>query len=235
LTTDLEQAETLADRADSSDEVLMVGYQRHLNEAYKRARRRWADGDREPQFVTAEISQNWYATQRGTWRTDPDLSGGGQLYDTGSHLVDAVLWMSDLDPESVSAEMVFADDEKRVDVQAVLNIVFEDDCVASVSVSGDSPHVREHIHFWGDDGGVYVEGENWEPRETEGIEPGGSRSYPGSDHDVERTKAQAFVDSIRTGEEPPATAADAYEVTAVIEAAYQSADTGERVPIDVDL
>jgi predicted dehydrogenase len=86
-----------------------------------------------------------------------------------------------------------------------------------------------------DDGGVYVEGENWEPRETEVIEPGGSRSYPGSDHDVERTKAQAFVDSIRTGEEPPATAADAYEVTAVIEAAYQSADTGERVPIDVDL
>jgi len=233
LATDLDDARDLVERSEAGEQVLMVGYQRHLGPAYINGRERLEDID--PKFVTAEISQNWYASQRGTWRTDPDLSGGGQLYDTGSHLVDAVLWMSDLDPESVSAEMVFADDAERVDVQAVLNVVFEDGCVASISVSGDSPRVREHIHFWGDDGGVYVEGHDWDPRETEVIEPDGSRGYPGSDHDTERTKAQAFVDAIRTGEEPPATAADAYEVTAVIEAAYRSAETGERVSVDTSL
>lgn len=233
LATDLDDARDLVERSRERDEVLMVGYQRHLGPAYVHGRDKLEDAD--PKFVTAEISQNWYATQRGTWRTNPDLSGGGQLYDTGSHLIDAVLWMSDLDPESVSAEMVFADEAERVDVQAVLNVTFEGGCVASISVSGDSPRVREHIHFWGDDGGVYIEGQSWAPRETELIEPDGARRYPDTDHDTGRTKARAFVDSIRTGEEPPATAADAYEVTAVTEAAYRSAETGERVSVDTEL
>lgn len=233
LATDLDDARDLVERSREREQVLMVGYQRHLGPAYIHGRDGLEDAD--PKFVTAEISQNWYATQRGTWRTDPDLSGGGQLYDTGSHLIDAVLWMSDLDPQSVSAEMVFVDEAERVDVQAVLNVVFEGGCVASISVSGDSPRVREHIHFWDDDGGVYVEGQSWEPRETEIVEPDGARRYPGTDHDTERTKARAFVDSIRTGEEPPATPIDAYKVTAVTEAAYRSAETGERVSIDVDL
>lgn len=233
LATDLDDCRALVERDEASEQVLMVGYQRHLGPAYVHGRER-LDGI-EPKFVTAEISQNWYESQRGTWRTNPDLSGGGQLYDTGSHLVDAVLWMSDLDPETVSAEMVFADDAERVDVQAMLTVTFANDCVANISVSGDAPRVREHIHFWGDDGGVYVEGENWTPRETELIDPDGQRRYPGSDDDPHRTKPQAFVDAVREGTEPPATAADAYTVTAVIEAAYESARTGERVSVDTDL
>jgi len=233
LATDMADARDLVKRSENSDQVLMVGYQRHLDPAYVHARDELDDA--EPAFVTAEISQNWYETQRGTWRTDPALSGGGQLYDTGSHLVDAVLWTSGLDPVSVSAEMVFADAAEGVDVQAVLNVEFESDAVASISVSGDSPRVREHIHFWGDDGGVYIEGENWTPRETELVDPDGQREYPVSDRDQTRTKAQAFVDSVRNGTEPPATAADAYTVTAVVEAAYESARTGERIDVDTYL
>ena len=233
LATDLADARDLTERSANGDQVLMVGYQRHLGPAYVHAKD--ALDDVEPKFVTAEISQNWYEAQRGTWRTDPSLSGGGQLYDTGSHLVDAVLWTSDLEPVSVSAEMVFADADEQVDVQAVLNVEFESDCVASISVSGDSPRVREHIHFWRDDGGVYIEGEDWTPRETELIDPDGPREYPVSDHDTARSKAQAFVDSILNGTEPPATAADAYTVTAVVEAAYESARTGDRVAVDSSL
>lgn len=230
LATDLVDARDLVELSTDRDEVLMVGYQRHLGPAYIHAKEELAEID--PKFITAEISQNWWETQQGAWRTNPALSGGGQLYDTGSHLVDAVLWMSGLEPESVSAEMVFADDADRIDIQAVLNVAFEGGCVASISVSGDSPRVREDIHVWGDGGGVYIEGQGWTPRETELITPDGSRTYPASDRDTTRTKGQAFVDSIREGTEPPATAADAYTVTAVIEAAYESARTGERVAID---
>jgi predicted dehydrogenase len=82
---------------------------------------------------------------------------------------------------------------------------------------------------------VYIEGEDWTPRETELIDPDGPREYPVSDHDTARSKAQAFVDSILNGTEPPATAADAYTVTAVVEAAYESARTGDRVAVDSSL
>ncbi len=40
-------------------------------------------------------------------RTDPELSGRGQLNDSGSHLPDIIFWMTDLGVSEVSA---FCDD-----------------------------------------------------------------------------------------------------------------------------
>lgn len=40
-----------------------------------------------------------------TWRADPALSGGGHLMDTGSHIVDMLLYISGLDPEEVYASI----------------------------------------------------------------------------------------------------------------------------------
>jgi predicted dehydrogenase len=41
LTTDFEHGRELANRAEESEQVLMVGYQRHLNPAFQTARQRW--------------------------------------------------------------------------------------------------------------------------------------------------------------------------------------------------
>jgi predicted dehydrogenase len=210
----------------------MVGYQRHLGPAFIEARERIDGFDGPPKFITAEITQNWIEAQRGKWRTDPDLSGGGQLYDTGSHLIDAVLWTTGLTPEAVSAEMVFDDEAERVDTQAMVNVEFEEGTVASISVSGDSPQVREHIHVSGDEDTVYVTGEEWDDREVSIIDEDGGEYYPPAEGE-RTTKAEAFLEAIDTGSEPPATARDALAVTAVTEAAYESARTGERVEVDL--
>jgi predicted dehydrogenase len=231
LTVDLEHARELRDRAAGADLTLMVGYQRHLAPPFIVARDR-IRGQRTPRFITAEITQPWIDGNAGTWRTDPDLSGGGQLYDTGSHLLDAVLWMTGLTPTAVSAEMVFDDDADRVDTQAVLNVVFEEGTVASIAVSGDTPRVREHIHVWGPDGGTEIRGVDWNERTVTAIEPDGSETVLDTDAIEERTKGAAFVEAVRGGSEPPATAADAFRATAVTEAAYESAHGGERVSIE---
>ncbi|WP_435365726.1 Gfo/Idh/MocA family protein [Haloarchaeobius sp. DYHT-AS-18] len=233
LTTDLGHAKDLVRRADESDTILMVGYQRHLSPAFMLARDELAGS--EPKFITAEITQNWLAATGGTWRHDPDLSGGGQLYDTGSHLVDAVLWTTGLVPESVSAEMVYEDEAERVDIQAVLNVTFENGCVASLSVSGDSPRVSEHIRLWSDDGGVRIDGTDWDERAVSIVETDGTEVYPSTEGVENRNRAEAFIDAIVHGETPPATARDALAVTAVTEAAYESARTGERVSVDLDI
>ncbi|WP_435181643.1 Gfo/Idh/MocA family protein [Halorussus sp. AFM4] len=237
LTTDLEEARDLAERAESSERVLMVGYQRHLNSAFQTARERWRgdDGpDLEPAFLSAEITQDWIDRFEGTWRTDPDLSGGGNLYDTGSHLIDAVLWTTGLVPEEVSAEMVFADDEGRVDQRAVLTVEFANGAHGTISVHSDAPCVREHIHVWDDEGAVYLEGRQWEERELERIDQDSTTVIPYIDRSKQRDKAEAFIDCIETGEEPPATARDALAVTALTEAAYEAARTGERVAVELD-
>ncbi|WP_440008133.1 Gfo/Idh/MocA family protein [Halomicrococcus sp. SG-WS-1] len=235
LTTDREQARELVERSESADEVLMVGYQRHLNPAFVQARERWANGDRTPTFVTAEITQNWIDRFEDTWRANPDLSGGGNLYDTGSHLLDAVLWTTGLTPTAVRADMEFADEERRVDVEALLNVEFAEGARASVSVFSDAPCVREHIHTWDDEGAIYLEGRQWEPRQLTKIEEDSTDVVPYIRRDHEDTKAETFVDCVRQGKTPPATARDAFAVTALTEAAYESARSGERVSVDLDV
>jgi len=233
LATDLADARELAERAESSDRVLMVGYQRHLNAAFIAARERW-QGDLEPQFVSAEITQDWISRFEDTWRTDPDLSGGGNLYDTGSHLVDGVLWTTGLVPEAVSAEMVFADPESRVDQRAILTVEFRNGAHGTIAVHSDAPCVREHVHVWDSEGAVYLEGRQWEEREISRVESDSTTVIPYLDRDRQRNKAEAFIDCIETGETPPATARDALAVTALTEAAYESARSGERVDVELE-
>ncbi|WP_423746069.1 Gfo/Idh/MocA family oxidoreductase (plasmid) [Haladaptatus sp. SPP-AMP-3] len=234
LTTDREKARELAERAETSDQVLMVGYQRHLNEAFVEARERWDDSELTPRFISAEITQDWISRFEDTWRTDPDLSGGGNLYDTGSHLVDAVLWTTGLTPTSVQAEMEFADEDDRVDERAQLTVAFENGASASISVFSDAPCVREHIHVWDDEGAVYLEGRQWEPRQLTEIREDSTTVSPYIDQQRSEDKAAVFIDCIESGKTPPATARDAFAVTALTEAAYESARNGERVTGSLD-
>jgi predicted dehydrogenase len=232
LTTDLGDARDLLERSESGTEVLQVGYQRHTAAPYVAARDHLASFENVT-FITASITQDWIDGCRGTWRANPDLSGGGQLYDTGSHVVDVVLWASGLTPVAVDASMVFRDEAERVDTQAALTIEFAEDAVASVAVSGDTPQVREHLRFWGDDGAVYVDGRDWNDREVRTVDADGAERFPPLyATDVPENKVEAFLTAVRDGTEPPATARHAYAVTAVTEAAYESARTGRRVEID---
>jgi predicted dehydrogenase len=232
LATDLDHAKEIAERVAESSRTLMVGYQRHLNPAFISARERFADS--EPTWITAEITQDWLPQFTDTWRTDPDLSGGGMLYDTGSHLLDGLLWTSGLEPTAVFSRMEFVDDDQRVDSEAMVLIEFANGATANVSVSGDLPCVREHIHLWNDEGAVSLDGRQWEPRSVTDVDTENTEHVPYIDHDEQVNKAEAFLTAIEEGSAPPATVHDALRVTAVTEAAYESARAGEWVNVDLD-
>ncbi|WP_101295539.1 Gfo/Idh/MocA family protein [Halegenticoccus soli] len=234
LTTDAAEARDLVDRIEGGDQTLMIGYQRHLNPSFVSARERWKESDRTPRWISAEVTQNWIRRFEGTWRLNPGLNGGGYLWDTGSHLLDAVLWTSGLTPTAVSADMDFVDDDQRVDSRARLTIRFEEGATATVSTFGDAPCTREHIHMWDDDGAVYLEGREWEPRELVTVDEESTEHRPYVDYRTRQTKADAFVEAVRTGEEPPATVRDGLRVTAVTEAAYEAARSGDWEPVELE-
>ncbi|MEM4781086.1 MAG: Gfo/Idh/MocA family oxidoreductase [Halalkalicoccus sp.] len=233
LTTDLDDARDLVARDAARDETLMVGYQRHLYRAFVEARERWAEAGRTPRWITAEISQDWVGRFEGTWRTDPDLSGGGYLYDTGSHLLDSILWSTGLTPTAVAAEMAFVDDERRVDGRSHVTIRFEEGATASVTCSGETPCMREHIHIWDAEGATYLDSKDWEANELVEIDAESGEHRPRLDRGSLPNKAEAFVAAVRDGSEPPATALDGLRVTAVTEAAYESA-RGDSEFVSVD-
>ncbi len=232
LTVDLEHARDLVRRDDAADEVLMVGYQRHIQGPYRGIRQQVEQWSDPPRFISAEITQNWIEAQAGTWRCDPTLSGGGHLYDTGSHLVDVVLWASDLEPVAVTASMDRWEEDPGIDITATVGIEFAQGGIATISVCADTPQVREYIHFWGNDGAAMVSGRGWGPRELHTVAPDGAERYPNV-RDEYPNKVEAFYESIRTGSTPPATSRDALAATAVTEAAYEADETGRRVEVDL--
>lgn len=234
LCTDLDDARDIVRRVEKSDRTVMLGYQRHLDTAFRTAREYWHADEAEPAFITGEVTQDWIGGVEGSWKANPDLSGGGQLYDTGSHLVDAVLWTTGLTPTSVTAQMAFHDDAERVDTQAMVSVKFENDAVATISVSGDAPRVAEGLHIWGEQGATLVEGHEWNPRQYKEIDRDGNITAPNINWGSERSKTEAFIEAIDNDTEPPATVYDGLRSTAVTEAAYEAAWTGKRVDIDLD-
>lgn len=237
-------ARDVAERVDAGSEVLLVGYQRHWNPGYVAARERWHGSDLVPQFASGELVQDWtHHFASGTdWRTDPEVAGRGHLFGVGTHVLESMLWTTGLVPESVSAEMDFfdgggADDGRRrgepcIDTQSSLSIRFESGATATMADCATATAHREHLHVWDHDGGVVLEARNWESPRLTLVDVDGTERTPDLDHGAAPSTMEVFVEGIETGE-PAATAADALRVTALLEAAYESARTGERVAVEV--
>jgi predicted dehydrogenase len=233
LATDVSDAYEVARRAEASDRTVMVGYQRHLNPAYKLARNRWALGDRDPRFITGEITHDWrsYYESMDDWRMDPGLSGGGHLLNVGTHVIDAILWTTGLTPTHVNAYMEFHDEDEIFDRQSSTTIEFDGGAVANVSDTGIVARTREHVHIWDEEGAVYLEGREWDDRTGFVIDDEGTEHRPYQGYDRRLSKGTAFLEAIETGREPPATAADGLKAVIVTMAAYESGRRNERVAL----
>lgn len=229
IATEMDDAMELTERAEESNNVVMLGYQRHLNPAFIEGYRRWRQGDAEPTFVTGELTHDWrdYFQAMDDWRMDPDLSGGGHLINVGIHVIEAVLWMTGLTPTHVDAHVSFHDDAEILDSESSIRIEFENGTVATIADTGLAARTREHVHVWDDDGALYIEGREWNERHGYTIDADGTEHDPYRGDS--RGKADAFVETVQTGETPPSTARDALWASAVTMAAYESGRREERV------
>lgn len=236
MVTDVSDALDLVDSAADNDVVLQVGYQRHFNPAFREIRRLIADGRLgDIHMVNCYMAQDWIDNHRGSWRTDPAMSGGGQLYDSGSHLLDALLWTTGADPTSVTATIDFAD--PGVDVNSAITMEMDQEdssLVASVGVTGDGMAVEpdEGYVFWGSDGRLRYDGSRIEVKES------GVATYAGTiENDVgfdvlNRRKIENFAASIEGTVDPAVSGEVGLAVTALTEAIYEAAASDSRVAVD---
>ena len=88
----------------------------------------------------------------GTWRQDPKLSCGGQLNDSGSHVVDMLLWCTGLQATEVFAQINNYD--RQVDVDSAVTVRFTNGAIGNVTVLGSTPGYWEMFGIWGVEGGV---------------------------------------------------------------------------------
>ena len=224
----VEDAKALLEKLEGSDLVFGISYQRHYMAPYRYCREVIASGELgKVTFFSCLQSQNWYSGQvgGGTWRSKMEFSGGGQLNDSGSHLLDIMLWMVDLQPAEVFAYVDNLGSE--VDILTAASIKFDGGAMGNFSVVGHSVNWLEDITIWCEKGTLAIRGPevwSWVGGETREIVPPEvlGRNW---------TPDENFIAAIRGREEIQAPAACGLRTIQLTEAAWRSGDTGKPAPV----
>jgi len=141
-------------KAKKLKKIVAVSYQRHYEGVYRFLRDLVQSGKLgEVQYVAAFQAQEWLKGTKGTWRQTMALSGGGQLNDSGSHLMDMLMWTTGLKAAEVSCQQEFFDTE--VDINSALSVKFTNGALGTVSVIGNAPSWHEDFTIFGSEGAVY--------------------------------------------------------------------------------
>nr|WP_285877014.1 Gfo/Idh/MocA family oxidoreductase [Fictibacillus phosphorivorans] len=142
--------------AKKENKVLQVSYQRHFEPAFLYIRDAISNGTiGKLTSVTASLYQDWKMLTSGTWRQDPSLSGGGMLMDSGSHIVDVLLWTTGLKPIEVESKL--EQHQTPVEQDSFSTIRFEKNVVAGLNIVGNAPCWHETYVFCGEDGGIFYD------------------------------------------------------------------------------
>jgi len=226
-------AREIMQKQEDTGLVVLIGYQRHYDQRFRWVRQKIAEGLIGRVTLTHVFQgQNWLRSQQGAWRLVPELSGGGQLNDSGSHVVDILLWITDLEAEEVFA---FVDNRgEKVDINSAVTVKYTNGAVGTITIVGDqvASGMWEDITIAGEngimwmpqDGRLLVSTED-QPKPTEVTDFSDADLYPGG-------KDQNFIDAIRGEGEvqvPPICGLRVIELT---EACWRAAESGETTKVE---
>ena len=223
----VEHARQAIAKAEETGKHLMIGYQRHFSPIYIYCRDVVQSGELgKAHFVTAHQCQNWYRSQKGKWRQDLALSGGGQLNDSGSHLLDILLWILEVRPEEVFAMMDCLD--TQVDILTAMTIQFDTGALCNISVVGHTAgRMREDVTIWMENGTLFVrDGKVYREEQGTDMMEVTEEQLPKAGE-----KDRAFLDLILGKAENVVDAANGLRVIQLTEAAWRSAETGRPVKV----
>ena len=221
MVTDTSQARELERLVAASGRTLVVGYNTPSTPAFRYLRDVVRSGRLgKLELVDGFLSQNWRAPNTGTWRQDPALSGGGQAYDSGSHLLNSVVWTVESSPERVFAFMDYQG--TPVDINSVLAVRFANGVMASITVSGNCASAGAGLVFIFEHGRVEIDGwtGSWirvfdADGEIEPELPGGATSPIGN-----------FIDAVLGRAEPVTSPRNGVIYSELMDAVYASAASG---------
>jgi len=178
----------------------------------------------------------------GSWFVQKEKSGGGPLIDLGVHRIDLALWLIGY-PRPVAAfgqaydwmaRRKFQGREVNFDCEdfATGMIRFENGCTMYVAASWDG-HQRTGgellLKIYGTDGAIFQDDSGLTLCRVENGVPTTSAI---EQLNTSETAQKHFVECIAEGKEPAATAQHGVTVMKILDALYESSETGKEVRID---
>lgn len=224
------EARLLARRARELGQVLAVAF----NPPYGAGHRRLREILRSNELgrvgvINGVLGQDWKRPTSGSWRHVPEISLGGQLADSGSHLISAVVTSLSGLPGTVTAHV--ANRGTEVPVDATLLLEYEEGPLVSLAIAGDTNAATTRLTFLGTRGRIEVDGWNGTWLKGACDTPDSSLNGEVIDDASEPDPVHAIIDHLRDGSPLDCDADAGARVTAVIEAARISAASGRPVSI----
>jgi predicted dehydrogenase len=216
LVTTVADAHKIIKLRDSVKKIGMVSYQRHFQAEYRTIRDRIKSGEAgEVQFIAALQGQSWLRGTKVTWRMILWVSGGVQINDSGSHLIDIILWSTGVSVESVSA---YTDNfGTEVDINSAVSLKFKNGAQGTLSVVGNG-------FGWHEDVTIFCENMVFYVREGKlSTADRADNRYKAENLGGGSTPDKNFIDSIRGVAECESPFECGLEVIRLTEAAWASA------------
>jgi predicted dehydrogenase len=226
MVTDADDAYTIAAKVEETGKVFVIGYNTPCTANFYYLReciRNKTLGKLE--LVTGYITQGWKKATTGAWRQSLRLSGGGQAYDSGAHLLNSLCWSVE---DNIAEVHSFIDNQGlEVDVNSSINVRFENGVFAGIVVSGNCPSPGgTHLAYIFDDGRVEIDG--WSGGWMRVWKGGEQLDPPPVTDDMNaHSPDQNFIDVILGRAEPRTTPMNGIIQSELMDAIYESARTGQ--------
>lgn len=181
------------------------------------------------QLISGWLSQGWKRGTTGKWRQNPALSGGGQMYDSGAHLLNAFMWL--MNSPVVEVSCFYDKCDTPVDINGVAIVKFQNGAMGSICIGGNSPVFRTEIQIQTDTMLIITDQYGGKLE----IKAADNRTvYPSVEFD-DRPGARSphlnFVNAILGREKLRAPVRYGVLLSALMDALYESADAGKPVQV----
>jgi predicted dehydrogenase len=223
MATSTKQARELVEAVDAGGKVFIICYNTSFTPAFEHLRQALTDNTYgRLEMICGYLAQNWKTLTAGSWRQNPDLSGGGQACDSGAHLLNSLCWTMNQPVEEVFA---LADNQGTpVDINTALLARFADGVTANIAISGNSEPDASHLAFIFDKSRVEVDG--WRGEWIRATTADGEVS------DLPRAIDEAnpdenFIETIQGNAQPRTTARDGLIQAQLMDLIRESQRTGQ--------
>jgi predicted dehydrogenase len=224
MVTDADQAYKLADKVKQTGKVFAIGYNTPCTPEFRYLRNLVRNKELgRLETVTGWLAQNWKTGTAGSWRQDPALSGGGQMYDSGAHLFNSLVWTVE---QPVSEVFAFVDNlGTPVDINGTVNIRFADGTLATITIVGNCPNSGAGMYLTFDGGRVEIDG--WGGSWIKVFKKGEEQvKYPPIEGKAE-TPNDNFINAILGRDQAQTSPLNGIQQSELMDAIYESARTGQ--------
>lgn len=181
-----------------------------------------------PQIIQGWLAQGWLAHTKGTWRQIPSMSGGGQMYDSGSHVLNGMMWI--MNEPVVEVSCLTDNCGSPVDINGVAIMKFKSGAFGSVAIGGNSPGWNVSVSLQTDRMQVRT-GPHGGFLEITGNPMHKYPHVPADDSPAAFTPHLNFVNAVLGREQLQANVRHGVLLSALMDAMYESAASGKRVDV----